>query len=81
MSAFIRIFHGIRAFSSDLIDLCNNRIEYLAFEWSEYDCFIFDRVNDKSLSWLDNTRSNAIDCCDSYNESIFARTRTLHFSI
>ena len=58
--------------------LCDNGIEDFVFERSEDDGLVLDRVDDKSLSGLDEAGPDVVDRRDGDDEAVLARARALH---
>lgn len=61
------------------VDLGDNGVQHLSFEWPEDNCLVLHRINHKSLPGLDNTTLNVVYRCHRDHESVFARTCALHF--
>lgn len=55
---------------SDFIDLRDDRVQDLAFEGSENNGAVFDRIDDESATWLNQSGTDCLDSSDHYNESI-----------
>ena len=53
-----------------LINLSDDRIQYLPFEWPEHDGFILDRVDDETSAGLDHPGSNVVYCRHRNNKAI-----------
>jgi len=53
-----------------LIYLGHNCIQHFTFEWSKHNGFVFDRINYKALSWLYDSSSYVVYCCNRDNEAI-----------
>ena len=58
------------ASQADFVYLRDDRVQYLAFEGSENDSAVFDRIDDESAAWLNQSGSDCLDSSDHYNESI-----------
>lgn len=57
-------------FDTNLIHLCDYSVKNLSFKWSENYGFIFNWIHNESLSWLDETCTNAVYCGHCYNKTI-----------
>lgn len=53
-----------------LVHLCHNCIQNLAFKRPKNNCFVLDRVDNKSLARLYDSSTNVVYCCHGYDEPI-----------
>jgi hypothetical protein len=59
------------------VELCYDGVQNLTFEWSKDDRLVLDRIDDKTLTGLNDAGSDVVDRGDGNNKTIFARTSTL----
>lgn len=71
-----RIFNG-----SYLIDLFDDGVQHLALERPEHNRLILYRIDDESLTGLNNSRTDHIDGGDGNNESVFSGARSFHLGV
>lgn len=58
------------ASQADFVDLRDDRVQYLAFKGSENNGAVFDRIDNESATWLNQSGADCLDSSDHYNESI-----------
>ena len=58
--------------------LCDNRIQNFSLERPENDGLVLDRINDKSLSRLNEPGPDVVDGGDGDDEAVFSGARALH---
>lgn len=66
---------------ANFVHLSNHSIKHFAFERSENDGFVFNRIQHKSSSRLNDASSYVVDGCDSNNESIPERKSDINLTI
>lgn len=66
---------------ANFVHLFYHSVEHFTFEWSEDDRFVFHRIDDKTLSRLDDARANVVYRCHRDDEAIFSRASAFNFSV
>ena len=61
------------------VHLSHHSVQYLTFERSEHDGFVFDGIDDEPTSRLYVAGADVVDCGDGDDKSVFTRTSPLDF--
>ena len=57
-----------------LIDLSDDSVQHLSFEWTEDDGFVLDWIVHEASTWLNQPCAYVVDRCHSYNKPVPAHT-------